>query len=125
MSSPKYRIPGLDELRNHTFQKLGVRPCLFQARDCLTQLENKKDCVTIARTGLGKTLTFFMPLLFNGKGIKIIVTALNVLGEQNVAELTRLGIPSINITKKTATDRAFKVRVKLMKEARRLYLTGH
>ncbi|KAH6894907.1 hypothetical protein BKA70DRAFT_1050116, partial [Coprinopsis sp. MPI-PUGE-AT-0042] len=66
-------------------------PCIFQAQDCLNQL-GKKDCVTIARTGLGKTLTFFMPLLWVEKGIKIIITALNVLGEQNVAQLGQLGI---------------------------------
>ncbi|TFK20132.1 hypothetical protein FA15DRAFT_552275, partial [Coprinopsis marcescibilis] len=71
-------------------------PCVFQTRDALNQLENKNDCVTIARTGLGKTLTFWMPLLFNGGGIKIVVTALNVLGEQNVAELARLGIRAVN-----------------------------
>ncbi|KAF8221789.1 hypothetical protein L208DRAFT_1026998, partial [Tricholoma matsutake] len=35
-----------------------------------------------ASTGSGKTLCFLMPLLFNGRKLSIIVTALNLLSEQ-------------------------------------------
>jgi superfamily II DNA helicase RecQ len=87
----------------------GVRPCVFQVRSAQEQLR-RKDVITIAPTGAGKTLTFWIPLLFNGTGISIIITALNGLGDQNIAELTRLGIPAVNITGQTATDQLFKVR---------------
>ncbi|TFK20869.1 P-loop containing nucleoside triphosphate hydrolase protein, partial [Coprinopsis marcescibilis] len=59
-------------------------------------------------TGLGKTLTFFAPLLFNNNGIKIIITALNVLGEKNEQELKELGINAINITAATNMQQTFK-----------------
>ncbi|KAF8873330.1 hypothetical protein CPB84DRAFT_1690839, partial [Gymnopilus junonius] len=72
-------------------------PCEFQARDAIAQLE-RKDCITLARTGSGKTLTFWAPLLFNENGIIIVVTALNILGDQNAAELAGLCISAVNIT---------------------------
>ncbi|KIJ09268.1 hypothetical protein PAXINDRAFT_164396 [Paxillus involutus ATCC 200175] len=59
-------------------------------------------------TGAGKTLTFWIPLLFNGNGISIIITALNGLGDQNIAELQRLAIPAVNVTGQNATDKLFK-----------------
>ena len=49
-----------------------------------TSLLQCKDVVSIALTGSGKTLTFLMPLLFNGGKVTIVVTALNVLGDQLV-----------------------------------------
>jgi superfamily II DNA helicase RecQ len=72
---------------------------------CLQQ----KDCITISPTGSGKTLTFWMPLLFNDNGIIIVVTALNILGEKNIAELEKLSISTANITGKSATNELFKV----------------
>jgi superfamily II DNA helicase RecQ len=59
--------------------------------------------------GSGKTLTFWIPLLFNGDGIMIIIMPLIVLGEKNVAELLLVSIPAINLTTTSATDRTYKV----------------
>ncbi|KAM6504004.1 P-loop containing nucleoside triphosphate hydrolase protein [Amanita muscaria] len=80
---------------------------MFQVRDTIAQLE-QKDCITISLTGSGKTLTFWIPLLFNNDGIIIIVTALNILGDKNVAELEKLNISASNITGDSATDELFK-----------------
>ncbi|KAF6746605.1 P-loop containing nucleoside triphosphate hydrolase protein [Ephemerocybe angulata] len=107
MSALRYTVPSIEHLREEVEKKFGYKPCLFQARDAIQQLERKKHCITIARTGLGKTLTFWIPLLFNGGGIKIIVTALNVLGAQNVKELEQLGIPGVNITGASATPAVY------------------
>ncbi|KAF8883921.1 hypothetical protein CPB84DRAFT_1686093, partial [Gymnopilus junonius] len=85
----------------------GITPCEFQARDAIAQLD-RKDCITLAHTGSGKTLTFWAPLLFNDNGIIIMVTALNILGDQNAAELAGLCISAVNITAETATDSLFK-----------------
>jgi superfamily II DNA helicase RecQ len=60
-------------------------------------------------TGSGKTLTFWIPLLFNNNDIIIIVTALNILGDKNVEELEKLDISAVNITGESATDELFKV----------------
>ena len=76
MSSLKFTIPSLAELHTEVEKKFKVLPCIFQAHVALAQLE-QKDCVTISPTGSGKTLTFWIPLLFNNDGIIIIITALN------------------------------------------------
>ena len=110
MSGLKYTVPTLSELRSHVEDKFGIRPCIFQARSALAQLE-QKDCITISPTGSGKTLTFWIPLLFNKGGITVVITALNILGDKNVTELTklRLGISAVNITSDSATNELFKV----------------
>lgn len=111
MSSLKYIVPTLSQLRDHVEEKFGIRPCIFQAYSALAQLE-RKDCITISPTGSGKTLTFWIPLLFNKGGITLVVTALNILGDKNVEELAKLGISAANITGDSATNELFKVSVK-------------
>ena len=108
MSSLKYHVPTLSELRSHVEEKFGIMPCIFQACSALAQLE-QKDCITISPTGSGKTLTFWIPLLFNKGGITVVITALNILGDKNVAELAKLGISAVNITSDSATNELFKV----------------
>jgi len=66
----------------------------------------------MAGTGMGKTLTFWMPLLFQPKGsIQIIVTPLNILGKQNVELLRKARLKAIFISADTATTENFQVRV--------------
>ncbi|KAF8869798.1 hypothetical protein CPB84DRAFT_1630534, partial [Gymnopilus junonius] len=73
-------------------------PCQFQEEDALVQLRREVDCITVALTGAGKMLTFWIPLLFNDNGIKIIITTLNLLGDKNKNELERLKISAVNLT---------------------------
>jgi superfamily II DNA helicase RecQ len=108
MSSLKFTIPSLIDLRTEVERKFKIWPCIFQTQAALAQLE-QRDCITISPTGSGKTLTFWMPLLFNNNGIMIIVTALNILGDKNVAELEKLDISAVNVTGDSATDELFKV----------------
>ncbi len=61
--------------------------------------------VCTAATGFGKTLTFFMPLLFSPDSVIIIVTALNILGEQNVRQLAEVGISGIAVLCKVRNAR--------------------
>jgi DEAD/DEAH box helicase len=110
MSSLKYAIPSVEDLHKEVQRVFDVLPCMFQARDAIAQLE-QRDCVTISPTGSGKTLTFWIPLLFNDNGIIIVITVLNILGDKNVDELKNLGISAVNITASTATDVLFKVSI--------------
>ncbi|KAH7918225.1 P-loop containing nucleoside triphosphate hydrolase protein [Leucogyrophana mollusca] len=84
-----------------------VSPCLWQLRSACAQLE-KKDVITISPTGSGKTMTFWIPMLFNDNGIMIIITPLRILGEKNEAEAQMYGMTAINLTAETATDQVFK-----------------
>jgi superfamily II DNA helicase RecQ len=84
-------------------------PCLWQIRVVQAILKNNKDIASILATGSGKTLTFWMPLLFIPEGIQIVVTLLNILGKQNVDTLAKVGINAISVMAETATATTFQV----------------
>ncbi|EPQ50065.1 P-loop containing nucleoside triphosphate hydrolase protein, partial [Gloeophyllum trabeum ATCC 11539] len=98
-------VPSLTDIRTRVREKFGQRPCLWQLQAVQAILRRDKDVVCIAGTGSGKTLTFWMPLLFRPDGIQIVVTPLNILGEQNTRELQQNRISAIALNKKTATLR--------------------
>ncbi|KAI9434782.1 P-loop containing nucleoside triphosphate hydrolase protein [Lactarius indigo] len=83
-------------MRDAVKDRFGFFPCTWQLEAALTQLK-QMDLVTLAPTGSGKTLTFWMPLLFNRNGITIVITPLIVLGDKYVAELSAVSIPAINL----------------------------
>jgi len=55
-------------------------------------LKNDNDVVSILATGTGKSLTFWMPLLFILEAVQIVITPLNILGRQNVETLGKVGM---------------------------------
>lgn len=103
-------LPSLEEIRQKTFETFHKRLCLFQSKGVLVILRRKKNGILISGTGSGKTLVFWVPLLFRPKGIQIVVTPLNILGQQNVDDLASVGIRAISLNAKTATVENFKVR---------------
>jgi superfamily II DNA helicase RecQ len=108
---PKPTTPSFAEIRKRTQEVLGYRPCLWQIRVVEAILKHDKDIISIAATGAGKTLTFWMPLLFKKDGIQVIITPLNILGKQNVKSLQTMGISGITVTAENATKQTFKVRL--------------
>ena len=103
------RVPSIDEIRSRTLETFGKRPCLWQAHICEAILNGDRDIISIAGTGMGKTLTFWMPLLFRPLGILLVITPLNILGKQNVATLEKAGIEGIFISARTAMEENFRV----------------
>jgi superfamily II DNA helicase RecQ len=101
--------PLLSQLRDLTRDKMGLRPCLFQLKFAEAILKCKQDVLLEAGCGFGKTLGFWIPLLYNRNGIQIVVTALNILGKQNVDILKKAGIEAISINAESATPRNFQV----------------
>jgi len=89
------------------FQKT---PCHFQSLLCLWQLQNK-NIISISPTGSGKTLTFWLPLLFSETSIIIIITALNILGHQFVVQLEEAGFAAVAVTASNDNDQTFTVSV--------------
>ncbi|KAI0084797.1 P-loop containing nucleoside triphosphate hydrolase protein [Irpex rosettiformis] len=96
-------IPTLDAIRAATKDKFGRYPCLWQAQVAQAMLRGNKDIIVKSGTGSGKTLTFWMPLLFSPTGIQVVITPLNLLGSQNEAELRALKIEAIAINGKNIT----------------------
>ncbi|TBU23213.1 P-loop containing nucleoside triphosphate hydrolase protein, partial [Dichomitus squalens] len=101
-------LPDVSEIRARTLEKLGRRPCLWQCDVARALLKGDRDIVCISGTGSGKTLTFWMPLLFRPDGIQVIITPLNLLGIQNQYELASLKIPAIALSGESASLDNFK-----------------
>jgi superfamily II DNA or RNA helicase len=106
---PKPNLPSFAEIRRRTQEVLGYRPCLWQIRVVEAILRHDKDIIAIAATGSGKTLTFWMPLLFRKDGIQVVITPLNILRKQNVESLKAMGIQGITVTAENAHKQTFKV----------------
>ena len=103
-------VPSFEQLQTRTQEVFGVRPCLLQLKVVQAILQGDKDVVTIAGTGMGKTLTFWMLLLFRPPGsVQIVVTPLNLIGKQNVLSLENVGIRAICIFGDSATAKNFQV----------------
>ncbi|OSD04072.1 P-loop containing nucleoside triphosphate hydrolase protein [Trametes coccinea BRFM310] len=102
-------IPTVAEIREWTLQHFGRRPCLWQCNVAVSLLWGNRDLVCISATCSGKTLTFWMPLLFRPDGIQVIITPLNILGEQNTLQLQQIGVKAISISGLTANANNFEV----------------
>ena len=77
-----------EEVQRLVEEKLGVRPCLWQIR-VVRKILAQDDVITIAATGSGKSLTYWMPLLFIKHGVVVLVTPLKLLGKQFVDILAK------------------------------------
>jgi len=97
----------LSRIRDRVEGCFGYLPCLWQIRVVQALLKNDKDVVSISATGSGKSLTFWMPLLFIPEAVQIVITPLNILGKQNVETLGKVGIQAIAITAESATAENF------------------
>lgn len=83
-------------------------PCNWQVQSAQAQLK-QRDIITLSPTGCEKTLTFWIPLLFNNGTILII--PLTTPGEKNATELQQVQISVVNLSAATATDATLKVRL--------------
>lgn len=108
-SSPD--VPSISEIRQHAYDFFGIYPCLWQCRVVQAILRGDRDVISIAGTGSGKTYTFWIPLLFRKDGIQLIVTPLNILGEQSVLQLGKSKISAISTQGGQADHKDYMVRV--------------
>ncbi|KIK79506.1 hypothetical protein PAXRUDRAFT_140506 [Paxillus rubicundulus Ve08.2h10] len=84
--------PSLSTIQDKAQQCFGKRACLWQLKIAEAFLKGDCDIVCIAGTSMGKTLSFWLPLLFRPSGIQIVVRPLNQLGQQNIDSLAKAGI---------------------------------
>ncbi|KAF7421188.1 hypothetical protein PC9H_011708 [Pleurotus ostreatus] len=99
--SDSRRVWSIEAIRELTLKHFGKRPCLFQIQVAMAIYCDQKDVVACAPTGSGKTLSFWIPLIMaQADGLKklmIVVTPLNLLGQQNVDDLASVCIRAIAI----------------------------
>src|SRR5882724_13652512 len=101
-------LPTLSAIEDKCKDIFNKTPCQFQSLLCPWQLQNK-NIISISPTGSGKTLTFWLPLLFSETSIIIIITALNILGHQFVAQLEEAGFAAVAVTASNDNDQIFNV----------------
>ena len=105
---PVKQLPSLSDIRSLSHSIFHHYPCIWQAKAVEAILKRDRDVIIIAGTGMGKTLTFWMPLLFLPAGhIQVVITPLNLLGRQNVELLEKAGMKAIFIGADTATTENF------------------
>lgn len=109
-ASAAQTTPNNDEIRAKMQAHFKKRPCDWQLELYRAQ-KNTKNIISIARTGSGKTLTYFLPLIDSTDGVVIIVTALNVLGDQFEREALAAGFSAKSVNGKNDTNEVFKVRI--------------
>ena len=98
----------VQEVQEKVKEVFGFAPCLWQIHIVCAVLSGD-DVITIARTGSGKSITYWMPVLFIKYGISLIVTSLKLLGSQFAGMLQDNGISVISITAANATNELFEV----------------
>lgn len=102
--------PSVEDIRERTLAKFNKRPCLWQVQVARALLEGNRNVVCTAGTSMGKTLTFWIPLLFRPNAIQIVVTPLNQLVRQQVESLESVGMRAIAINSDTDNVQNYRVR---------------
>jgi superfamily II DNA helicase RecQ len=97
-----------EEVQREVEERTGTRPCIWQIKVVHKILEGG-DIITIAATGLGKSFTYWMVLLYVKHGIVILITLLKLLGKQFVDMLAKNHLKAVSIMAANATNALFKV----------------
>ena len=89
MSKPrKHSMPDNNaHVQSDVEERTGIRPCIWQIEAVHKVLEGVLDVMTIAATGSGKSMCYWMALLYVKYGFVILVTPLKLLGKQFVETL--------------------------------------
>ncbi|KAF8327271.1 P-loop containing nucleoside triphosphate hydrolase protein [Cantharellus anzutake] len=93
-----YAEPTEDTIRRNVADVFGKTLCGFQLRAVVAQI-HRRDLLLTSGTGSGKTLIYWVPLLYNGGRILVVITPLTVLGSQQATGLSALGVRSVCISK--------------------------
>ncbi|KZP09356.1 hypothetical protein FIBSPDRAFT_747763 [Athelia psychrophila] len=94
------------EVQDLVEAQLGVCPCLWQVHVVRKVLE-QDNIITVAATGSGKSLTYWMPILFIKYGIVVTVTPLKLLGNQFAGIFKDRDIRAVSITAANSMNQLF------------------
>ena len=87
---------------------MGIRLCIWQIKVVHKVLKGI-DVITIAATASGKSLCYWMALLYVKYRIVFLVTPLKLLGKQFVETLERNDLCAMSMTAANATNELFEV----------------
>jgi len=105
----KHMMPESDEqVQRGVEERTVTQPCIWQIKVVHKVLEGN-HAITIAATGSGKTLTYWMVLLYVKHSIVLLIIPLKLLGTQFVNVLTRNHLKAVSMMAANATNTLFKV----------------
>jgi superfamily II DNA or RNA helicase len=92
----KYSCHETEKVQREVEDRTGIRPCIWQIKVVRKVLKGV-DVITIAATGSGKSLCYWMVLLYVRYSIIFLVTPLKLLGKQFVETLERNELRAVSI----------------------------
>lgn len=101
---PPTKLPTIAEIQALSEEKLGAKACIWQAEVCQALLGGQPIVLSTAATGAGKTMTFWLPMLYEESGISVIVVPLKDLGDQLASQASSLGMTSVSIKRETLQE---------------------
>ncbi|TFK59387.1 P-loop containing nucleoside triphosphate hydrolase protein [Pluteus cervinus] len=109
-STPAKRTWSIKEIRDLVYKHFKKRACWMQIQAALA-IHDGLDAITCAATGSGKTLSFWMPVLMakdEGRDVmSLLVTPINLLGQQNAGTLEKAGLRAIAVSAENANEKTF------------------
>ena len=109
MAGLPHTMPESDEEVQRLVEEVfGFKPCLWQILVVRAVLAGE-DVITVAPTGSGKSLTYWIPLLYIKHSITVVISPLKLLGTQFAQMLAVNRISAISITAANATNELFEV----------------
>ena len=91
------------DIQDDSEQTLHLRACVWQCKIALELLLRTKHYASTAATGSGKTLVFWLPMMYE-TGVTIIIVPLKILGEQLAKESSQAGFEAVNVTLENLGD---------------------
>jgi len=85
-----------EEVQRLVEEVFGFKPCLWQILVVRAVLAGE-DVITVAPTGSGKSLTYWIPLLYIKHSITVVISPLKLLGTQFAQMLAVNRISAISI----------------------------
>ncbi|KAF6749506.1 P-loop containing nucleoside triphosphate hydrolase protein [Ephemerocybe angulata] len=105
------KVPSEDAIRTLVHETFNKRACKWQIDAAIAVLRGH-HVMTCSRTGSGKTLSFWIPLVVakarGEKKLIIVVTPLNLLGKQGEKSLEDAGFSAIAVSSLNSSNATFK-----------------
>ncbi|KAK0473325.1 P-loop containing nucleoside triphosphate hydrolase protein [Armillaria luteobubalina] len=95
-----------EEVQFRVNAMFGCSPCLWQIEVARSVLAGK-DVITVAPTGAGKSLTYWIPLAFTEKGVIMVILPLKQLGTQFSSWLNSKGLTAVSVTAENSSKELY------------------
>ena len=97
-----------EEVQKLVEERIGIQPFLWQIKVVQMILE-QWDVIEIAATSSGKSLSYWMALIFIKHGIVVLITPLKLLRQQFARVLEKNELKAVSMTASNSNNELFEV----------------